>query len=128
MGWGLTLQGNNSKQSAQLKHVELTVSLEETLNYLFTDVDLVNGEYQDPCAGDSGGPLVHRDGEDGRWRWTIIGTVSGGGYNCRDGKVNGKQKWNKVSAHLDWIRSVIEKGETNLEKATRLIEDFFGTK
>jgi len=107
MGWGLT-QFNSSRQSAKLKDVELTVSQEETENYLFTEVVLVNGEYQDPCAGDSGGPLVHRVSDAGRW--TIIGTVSGGGYDCRDGEVNGKQKWNKVSAHLDWIMGVLSKG------------------
>jgi hypothetical protein len=57
------------------------------------------GIYQDPCSGDSGGPLMYRDRASRRW--IIIGTVHGGGFDCRtgtkgtfEGTNNGV--WNKV--------------------------------
>ena len=45
--------------------------------------------------------------------YTLIGTVNGGGYDCRtdevteiEGEDNGM--WNKVSAHVDWIKERME--------------------
>jgi secreted trypsin-like serine protease len=103
MGWGMTHVG--SGQSALLQHVPLTVTQRQHQNWLYTDVPIVNGVPLDPCAGDSGGPLVHQDQSSGRW--TIIGTVWGGGYDCRSGNTNGDGKWNKVTDHLAWIKSII---------------------
>jgi len=105
MGWGMTHVG--SGLSRYLKHVNLTVSAPATTsNYFYTDIAIVDGVPQDPCAGDSGGPLLHQDVTSNRW--TIIGTVYGGGYDCRTG--NGATRrgvWNKVTAHLDWINSIL---------------------
>jgi hypothetical protein len=57
------------------------------------------GIYQDPCTGDSGGPLMYRD--EASKKWIIIGTVNGGGFDCRTGEVNTFEGtdnglWNKV--------------------------------
>ena len=45
--------------------------------------------------------------------FTIIGTVHGGGYDCRtnhvthfEGSDNGV--WNKVSAHMGWIKKTVK--------------------
>jgi len=104
-GWGMTHVG--SGQSRYLKHVDLTVSYAPTYkNYFYTDIAIIDGVPHDPCAGDSGGPLMHQDPT--TKRWTIIGTVYGGGYDCRTG--NGayrKGYWNKVTAHLDWIKDIL---------------------
>ena len=51
-------------------------------------------------------------------RFVLIGTVQGNGFDCVDGTVtefegspNGV--WNKVSAHMEWIRKTMEDlGET----------------
>jgi len=73
------------------------------------------GEYQEPCAGDSGGPLMYKtDGPKGRW--VVIGTVKGGGFDCRDGTVDAfdghkEGVWNRVSAHTTWILDEIAKEE-----------------
>ena len=47
------------------------------------------------------------------WSHVLIGTVSGGGYDCNtntvnrfEGSTNGK--WNKVSAHMDWIKTTLD--------------------
>jgi len=109
MGWGQThhIDGQGgSSQSRTLKKVELTVERERGNYYFQTDVADINGVPQDPCAGDSGGPLLHQDPNS--LRWMIIGTVWGGGYDCRTG--NGREgsgAWAKVSGHLDWINSII---------------------
>ena len=59
MGWGMTHVG--SGLSRYLKHVNLTVSAPATTsNYFYTDIAIVDGVPQDPCAGDSGGPLLHQ--------------------------------------------------------------------
>ena len=46
-------------------------------------------------------------------RYVLIGTVQGGGYDCRhdtvavfEGSDNGV--WNKVSAHMEWILDTME--------------------
>ena len=64
-----------------------------------------NHDGQDACAGDSGGPLLDQDPVSKKW--TIIGTVYGSGYDCRTNRTNGKGKWNKVTAYLDWIKATI---------------------
>ena len=97
-----------SKQSTLLKHIDLTVSYATgyNKNYFYTDIEIIDGVPQDPCAGDSGGPLMHQDPTTNRW--TIIGTVYGGGYDCRTGNgANRKGKWNTVTAHLDWINGIL---------------------
>ena len=106
MGWGMTHVG--SGLSRYLKHVNLTVSAPNypTSNFFYTDIAIINGVPQDPCAGDSGGPLMHQDPT--TKRWTIIGTVLGGGYDCRDGTgAYSEGHWNKVTAHLDWIKDIL---------------------
>merc|ERR1719187_2917408 len=106
LGWGMTHVG--SKQSTLLKHIDLTVSYATgyNKNYFYTDIEIIDGVPQDPCAGDSGGPLMHQDPTTNRW--TIIGTVYGGGYDCRTGNgANSKGYWNKVTAHLDWIKDIL---------------------
>ena len=51
-------------------------------------------------------------------RYVLIGTVYGGGYDCRTDKVSkfeGSENgvWNKVSAHMEWIKDTMEGlGET----------------
>merc|ERR1711874_235377 len=106
MGWGITHLVNEWSQT--LKHVNLTVyDAPAGSNFFYTNVENINGVYQDPCTGDSGGPLVHQDPTSKRW--TIIGTLKGGGYNCRSDTLNGKGSWNKVTAHLDWINKVLAK-------------------
>merc|ERR1719219_1310371 len=90
--------------SPVLKHVSLKVSQYERRNFLFTEIPVVGGVPQDPCAGDSGGPLVYKESSG---RWTVIGTVNGQGYDCRTGKFNGVKgygNWNKVTDFLDWIK------------------------
>merc|ERR1719315_313692 len=103
-----------SSQSRTLKHVNLTVSSPATTsNYFYTDIPSIDGVPQDPCAGDSGGPLLHQDPT--TLRWTIIGTVYGGGYDCRTGNgATGKGWWNKVTAHLDWINSVLDEDSSTV--------------
>jgi len=106
MGWGLT---NSNGYSRFLKHVELTVAdctKCGNTNFLETEVGYINDVPQDPCAGDSGGPLIHQDPTS--MRWTIIGTLLGNGYNCEKENTKGNGKWNKVTAHLDWIKEVLE--------------------
>ena len=44
-------------------------------------------------------------------RYVLIGTVQGGGYNCKVFKVSkrfrGEQVWNKVSFHVPWIKETM---------------------
>jgi choriolysin H len=109
MGWGMTDIG--SRQSATLKYVELVVARKNG-NYLYTHVGDINGIPQDPCAGDSGGPLLHQNQV--TKRWTIIGNVYGGGFDCRTGRgANGQGIWSRVTAHLDWIRKVLDEPGTS---------------
>ena len=47
------------------------------------------------------------------WSYVLIGTVQGGGYDCRQNKVNTFEGstnglWNKVSAHMDWIKITLD--------------------
>ena len=111
MGWGMeTHNGKYGVWGEFLKHVDLEVAKKQDNFMLFTKVKKVNGIYQDPCSGDSGGPLLHKE----NGRWVIIGTVRGGGYSCNTGKVathvyGGMGLWNKVTAHLDWIKKQIQK-------------------
>ena len=61
---------------------------------------------------------MYQDRKDGIEKWILIGTVNGGGYDCRtdrkteiDGSDNGV--WNKVSYHVDWIKKTAQElGET----------------
>ena len=42
-------------------------------------------------------------------RYVLIGTVKGGGYDCKTDEVKSSEGlWNKVSAHMDWIRETME--------------------
>ena len=64
----------------------------------------------------SGGPLMYFNRSS--HRWTIIGTLEGGGYNCATDRVEERAGrklgfWNKVSAHMPWIQKTMEDlGET----------------
>ena len=61
---------------------------------------------------------MYQDMKVGVEKWILIGTVNGGGYDCRtdrkieiDGSDNGV--WNKVSYHVDWIKKTAQElGET----------------
>ena len=51
--------------------------------------------------------------------FVLIGTVNGGGYDCRTDLVDTFEEstngvWNKVSAHMDWIKKTMDElGETS---------------
>jgi len=114
-GWGRFETKNTDnpyteRQSDLLKRVNLVVSnvTYKHTKMFGTKLEFKRGEYQDPCSGDSGGPLMHQTPNSDSSRWVIIGTVRGGGYNCKDGEVNELEGhddgiWNKVSAHTEWI-------------------------
>jgi len=99
MGWGWT--PDTSSQSTHLQKLWMTVADYDKKNWLYTKVVFKDGVPLDVCRGDSGGPLVYK--EDGRW--TIIGTVQGGSY-C-DNHSGEEGRWNKVTDHLKWIKSII---------------------
>jgi len=109
-GWGRTKpRWISTSHSRKLKSVELTVSPRRFRHKLMfgTNVEKINGVYQDPCAGDSGGPLMFYN--ETASKYVLIGTVQGKGYDCRTGKVSEFEGfrvgvWNKVSAHMDWIQ------------------------
>ena len=47
-------------------------------------------------------------------KYVLIGTVFGNGYNCGNGGLTWFEGttdgiWNKVSAHMDWIKKTMEK-------------------
>jgi len=77
-------------------------------NYLYTKVEKnANGEYMDPCGGDSGGPLMYHNLTTNKW--TLIGTLYGGGYSCRTGNVDKDGGiWNNVMTYLNWIKENLE--------------------
>jgi len=105
-GWGWTPEDRG--QSRFLKHIDLTVSKNQTragANYLKTDVAWINEVPQDVCNGDSGSPLMHQDPT--TKRWTIIGTLQGGPYCFEPLPVYRQGNWNKVTAHLDWIKDIL---------------------
>ena len=110
MGWGMvSYNGKYGVWGDYLKHVDLLVAKKQDKMLIFTETEKINGIYQDPCAGDSGGPLLYKD----NGRWVVIGTVNGGGYDCRTGilskQFDGMGVWNKVTSHLDWIKTQINK-------------------
>ena len=105
-GWGLTY-GGSLKQSDKLKHLQLNMARVEG-NYLYTDVNVIDGVPQDPCDGDSGGPLM--DWSPDTKRWTVIGTLVGKGFNCITGKTKGDGQWNTVSKHMPWINEILTGG------------------
>ena len=46
-------------------------------------------------------------------RYTLIGTVNGNGYDCRTHgttlfEMSDNGLWNKVSAHMEWIKETAE--------------------
>ena len=58
-----------------------------------------------------GGPLMNFNPSSKAF--TIIGTLYGGGYNCKTDHVEQFEGysvgvWNKVSSHMDWIRETVE--------------------
>jgi len=106
-GWGWTPEDQG--QSPDLKHIRLTVSDANVgKNFLATKSPIIGGKPMDPCRGDSGGPLMHQDPN--TKRWTIIGTVQGGEYcDIVGSHTNRIGHWAKVTAHLDWIKDVLDK-------------------
>jgi len=118
-GWGRTDAPSISEsQSRYLKSVELTVSPIKFRNELMfgTNLEMKHGVFQDPCSGDSGGPLMFYN--ETTSKYVLIGTLQGGGYDCREDQVNLFQGykvgvWNKVSAHMEWIKKTMDElGET----------------
>ena len=75
-----TWTGRSNGQTTLLKRVDLTVNKDPTgdkYQWLLTDVEFKDGEYQDPCAGDSGGPLMYKNQQsDGSAKWVIIGELA----------------------------------------------------
>merc|ERR1712215_256037 len=109
-GWGRFANPDvNTTQSPVLRKVTLEVSPEVYYHYHYLGTLLKNnsdGEWMDPCSGDSGGPLMHKNKQ--TKRWTLIGTVSGGGYDCEEGEVGTVEGstngfWNKVNSHSKWL-------------------------
>ena len=41
-------------------------------------------------------------------KWTLIGTLHGGGYDCRSGKIFGNGTWNRIIPNLAWIKEQLE--------------------
>ena len=64
----------------------------------------------DPCDGDSGGPLLLRE-ED--LKWTLIGTLIGGGFDCQEphDRSDNTSDWNSVAPLVSWINSLINGNE-----------------
>jgi len=122
-GWGRTDKPSVSRrQSPVLKSVDLTVDpMEYRHKKMFgTKLSMKENQYQDPCSGDSGGPLMYYNKTTSRY--VLIGTVYGGGYDCKrdrvtlfEGSNNGV--WNKVSAHMWWIQNVMAGLGENVCKA-----------
>merc|ERR1719402_415321 len=115
MGWGQHTLGVWDVSDV-LRHVPLEVKQDKfngNSNYFTTFVNKKNNGqgYLDTCKGDSGGPLVHLNPE--TKRWTIIGTSSRQQRNCYDGSTvaspasDSVSIWNKVTAHLDWIKKTL---------------------
>jgi len=119
-GWGDYRRGY-FENSFVLRSVELEVmkakSVFETLFFTKTEKN-EKGEWKDPCSGDSGGPLMYKDKKnDGRY--TLIGVVHGGGYNCdRDklmqGHVNTDQKWTDVSYFSDYLKDLLKDDKADM--------------
>jgi len=114
-GWGRIAKPDiDENQSPVLRKVTLEVSPKVYDHYHILGTLLKNnsdGEWMDPCSGDSGGPLMHQNKQ--TKRWTLIGTVMGGGYDCKrdtthtlEGSNNGQ--WNKVSSHSEWLKRTME--------------------
>jgi len=102
--------------------VDLTVDSKEYRHKKMfgTKVSMNENQFQDPCSGDSGGPLMYYNKTTSRY--VLIGTVYGGGYDCKrdrvtlfEGSNNGV--WNKVSAHMWWIQNVMAGLGENVCKA-----------
>jgi len=119
-GWGMQhtdnkIDAHTKLQSKLLKRVNLQItgSTDDHPKMFGTKVEFKRGEYQDPCAGDGGGPLMDRldtGGEEKYNRWVLIGTLQGGGYDCRNGELLQDKEgiWNKVSYWTDWIKDQIK--------------------
>jgi len=126
-GWGKqaaaigTANHWTRRQSRLLKRVTLKVSEDPVSgsDYMFgTKVEFKRGEYQDPCSGDGGGPLMtynyedkKQHGRNGRSKWYIIGTLYGGGYDCRTDTVSKSNKdgtWNKAWPWVEWMKEQIK--------------------
>jgi len=123
-GWGGYRPGlhPNSKvlRSAQLE-VTRDKSIYDAIFFTKTEKNK-EGEWKDPCGGDSGGPLMYPDKINNK-RYTLIGVVYGGGYNCNEDKIFDRgdlgpgpddQMWSKVSNFLDWIENLLKEEDADM--------------
>merc|ERR1719309_1083992 len=100
MGWGKTFY--KCAPSPKLKHVDMIVGdLHKNKNWFSTKYMTGKGT----CGGDSGGPVCHQD--PATKRWTIIGTVWGGGWSGKKCSGSKKTIWNTVSSHMEWINKIL---------------------
>ena len=106
-GWGATeFSGGTDLQSEFLRSTDLEIHDTKRFKYALETKVGVTGA--DPCKGDSGGPLLLREKD---FKWTLIGTLVGGGFDCAKAYEGGGDDkttdWNKISVQVAWIKSII---------------------
>lgn len=115
MGWGLTVEDDNTSASPELKYANLNVISNQDCEDSKSGF-LVFDSYQgligddmlcaatsgsDSCQGDSGGPLVATDGNGND---LLVGVVSWG-YGCASPDFPGV--YSRVSFDADWIDATV---------------------
>jgi len=113
LGWGATEFSLANTYSEFLYQADLSVNSSYLQYALETNV----GEFgTDPCEGDSGGPLLLR-GDD--FEWILVGTLIGGGFDCYSpqDRSDNTSDWNKVTVHMPWIQTILDRDETTVCKS-----------
>jgi len=112
-GWG-AFQLNDTINSKYLEAVGqyFDALIPRQPQYFAAVITLTDSKIpMDPCGGDSGGPFMWRD-ESRRYR--VIGTVHGGGYNCKGifkdnwGTGDHRQRYDYVPHFLGWLQDLIK--------------------